>query len=63
MKMVFPLGDADLITYLLCMCPAKWQTLYDLMESTIPGSTIALLLVLENIENSTELNEKLSNVM
>jgi hypothetical protein len=26
-KQVLPLDDADLMTHLLCMCPAKWQTI------------------------------------
>jgi hypothetical protein len=40
------------------MCPAKWQTQYDLTENTTPVSTRALLLVLENIENNAELDNK-----
>eukprot|EP00804_Cyclotella_cryptica_P019284 CCRYP_006162-RA/>CCRYP_006162-RA protein AED:0.40 eAED:0.73 QI:0/0/0/1/0/0.5/2/139/216 len=51
-KKVLLLDDADLATHLLCMCPAKWQTQYDLTENTTPVSTRALLLVLENIENA-----------
>eukprot|EP00804_Cyclotella_cryptica_P008289 CCRYP_016489-RA/>CCRYP_016489-RA protein AED:0.39 eAED:1.00 QI:0/0/0/1/1/1/2/0/392 len=57
-KKVLPLDDADLATHLLRMCPAKWQTQYDLTENTTPVSTRALLLVLENIENNAELNNK-----
>eukprot|EP00804_Cyclotella_cryptica_P011365 CCRYP_016035-RA/>CCRYP_016035-RA protein AED:0.37 eAED:0.38 QI:0/-1/0/1/-1/1/1/0/139 len=53
---VLPLDDADLATHLLRMCPAKWQTQYDLTENTTPVSTRALLLVLESIENNAELN-------
>eukprot|EP00804_Cyclotella_cryptica_P029687 CCRYP_018704-RA/>CCRYP_018704-RA protein AED:0.47 eAED:0.47 QI:0/-1/0/1/-1/1/1/0/102 len=49
---------ADLATHLLRMCPAKWQTQYDLTENTTPVSTRALLLVLENIENNAELDNK-----
>ena len=45
-----PLDDADLVTHLLHMCPAKWQTQYNLMENTTPISTRALLLILENIK-------------
>eukprot|EP00804_Cyclotella_cryptica_P004160 CCRYP_014541-RA/>CCRYP_014541-RA protein AED:0.42 eAED:1.00 QI:0/0/0/1/1/1/2/0/283 len=60
-KKVLPLDDADLATHLLRMCPAKWQTQYDLTKNTTPVSTRALLLVLENIENNTELNEKPSS--
>jgi len=45
-KQVLPLDDADLVTHLLCMCPAKWQTQRNLMEITTPVSTKALLLVL-----------------
>ena len=48
---VLPLDDADLATHLLCMCPARWQTQYDLTENTTLVSTRTLLLVLENIEN------------
>eukprot|EP00804_Cyclotella_cryptica_P001718 CCRYP_009081-RA/>CCRYP_009081-RA protein AED:0.37 eAED:0.89 QI:0/0/0.2/1/1/1/5/139/417 len=57
-KKVLPLDDADLATHLLRMCPAKWQTQYDLTENTTPVSTRALLLVLENIENNAELDNK-----
>ena len=53
-----PLDDADLTTHLLRMCPAKWQTQYDLTENSTPVSTRALLLVLENIENNVELDTK-----
>jgi hypothetical protein len=55
---VLPLDDANLATHLLQMCPAKWQTQYDLTENSTPISTRALLLVLENIENYVELNAK-----
>eukprot|EP00804_Cyclotella_cryptica_P012252 CCRYP_013850-RA/>CCRYP_013850-RA protein AED:0.42 eAED:0.44 QI:0/0/0/1/1/1/2/0/306 len=34
-KKVLPLDDADLATHLLRMCPAKWQTQYDLMEKPL----------------------------
>ena len=57
-KKVLPLDDADLATHLLRMCPAKWQTQYDLTENSTPVSTRALLLVLENIENNVELDAK-----
>eukprot|EP00804_Cyclotella_cryptica_P028707 CCRYP_008223-RA/>CCRYP_008223-RA protein AED:0.38 eAED:1.00 QI:0/0/0/1/1/1/3/0/399 len=57
-KKVLPLDDADLATHLLRMCPAKWQTQYDLTENTTSVSTRALLLVLENIENNAELDNK-----
>jgi hypothetical protein len=57
-KKVLPLDDADLTTHLLCTCPAKWQTQYNLTENSIPVSTRALLLVLENIENNVELDVK-----
>eukprot|EP00804_Cyclotella_cryptica_P022170 CCRYP_011629-RA/>CCRYP_011629-RA protein AED:0.39 eAED:0.94 QI:0/0/0/1/1/1/2/0/386 len=60
-KKVLPLDDADLATHLLRMCPAKWQTQYDLTENTTPVSTRALLLVLENIENNVELDNKPAN--
>eukprot|EP00804_Cyclotella_cryptica_P018780 CCRYP_007254-RA/>CCRYP_007254-RA protein AED:0.40 eAED:0.81 QI:0/0/0/1/1/1/2/0/299 len=60
-KKVLPLDDADLATHLLRMCPAKWQTQYDLTENTTPVSTRALLLVLENIENNAELDAKPSS--
>eukprot|EP00804_Cyclotella_cryptica_P023519 CCRYP_012146-RA/>CCRYP_012146-RA protein AED:0.42 eAED:0.74 QI:0/0/0/1/1/1/3/0/259 len=60
-KKVLPLDDADLATHLLRMCPAKWQTQYDLTENTTPVSTRALLLVLENIENNAELDNKPAN--
>eukprot|EP00804_Cyclotella_cryptica_P013652 CCRYP_018765-RA/>CCRYP_018765-RA protein AED:0.43 eAED:0.43 QI:0/-1/0/1/-1/1/1/0/263 len=57
-KKVLPLDDADLATHLLRMCPAKWQTQYDLTENTTGVSTRALLLDLENIENNAELDNK-----
>jgi hypothetical protein len=57
-KKVLPLDDADLATHLLRMCPAKWQTRYDLMENTTPVSTRSLLLVLEKVENNAELETK-----
>eukprot|EP00804_Cyclotella_cryptica_P003882 CCRYP_015754-RA/>CCRYP_015754-RA protein AED:0.44 eAED:1.00 QI:0/0/0/1/1/1/2/0/223 len=56
-KKELPLDDANLATHLLRMCPAKWQTQYDLTENTTPVSTRALLLVLENIENNAELDK------
>ena len=40
-KQALPLDDADLAMHLLCMCPAKWQTQYNLMENTTPVSTKA----------------------
>jgi hypothetical protein len=54
-KQVLPLDDADLTTHLLRMCPAKWQTQYNLTEKTTPVNTRALLLILEKIENNAEL--------
>jgi hypothetical protein len=60
-KKVLPLDDADLATHLLHMCPAKWQTQYDLTKNMTPVSTRALLLVLENIKNKTELDAKRSS--
>eukprot|EP00804_Cyclotella_cryptica_P020188 CCRYP_010891-RB/>CCRYP_010891-RB protein AED:0.39 eAED:1.00 QI:0/0/0/1/0/0/3/0/376 len=60
-KNVLPLDDAVLVTHLLRMCPAKWQTQYDLTENTTPVSTRALVLVLENIENIAELEVKPAN--
>ena len=57
-KQVLPLEDADLATHLLRMCPAKWQTQYDLTEKTTPVNTRALLLILEKIENNAELEAK-----
>ncbi len=60
-KEVLPLDDADLVTHLLCMCPARWQTQYDLAKNTTPVSTRALLLILENIENNAYLDNKSQN--
>ena len=57
-KKVLPLDDADLATHLLRMCPAKWQTQYDLTEKTTPVNTRALLLILEKIENNAEVETK-----
>ena len=53
--------DADLATHLLHMCPAKWQTKYNLMENTIHVSTRALLLVLKNIKSNAEVDYKAQN--
>jgi len=58
MKQVLPLDDADLVMHLLCMCPAKCQTQYDLMEKTTPVNTRALLLILEKIQNNAEVETK-----
>jgi hypothetical protein len=52
-KQVLPLDNADLMTRLLCMCPAKWQTQYNLTAKTTLVNT-ALLLILEKIKNNTE---------
>jgi hypothetical protein len=62
-KQVLPLDDADLTMHLLCMCPAKWQTQYDLTEKTTPVNTWALLLILEKIENSAEVEAKPPSVI
>ena len=58
MKQVLPLDDANLATHLLRMCPAKWQTQYNLTEKTTPVNTWALLLILEKIENNVEVETK-----
>ena len=47
----------------LCMCPAKWQTQYNLTEKTTPVNTRALLLILEKIENNAELEAKPPNAI
>jgi hypothetical protein len=57
-KMVKPFDDADLMTHLLHMCPAKWQSQYDLMEKTTLVSIRALLPILKKIENNAELDAK-----
>ena len=49
---------ANLMTHLLRMCPAKWQTQYDLTEKSTPVNTRALLLILEKIEDNTEVDTK-----
>ena len=51
-----PLDNADLATHLLPMCPAKWQTKYDLMEKMAPVNTRALLLILDKIKNNAEVD-------
>ena len=61
-KKFVPLDDANLMTHLLCMCLANWQTQYNLTENTTPISTRALLLVLKNIENNAKLYHKPPNV-
>jgi hypothetical protein len=58
MKQVLPLDGADLTTHLLCMCQAKWQTQYELMEKMTPVNARALLLILEKIENNAEVETK-----
>ncbi len=40
------------------MCPARWQTQYNLTKNTTPVSTRALLLLLENITNNDDLDYK-----
>ena len=57
-KHVLPSDDANLATHLLHMCPAKWQTPYNLTEKMTPVNTRALLLILEKIENYTEVEAK-----
>ncbi len=57
-KKVLPLDDADLVTHLLCMFPAKWQTQCDLMENTTLFSTRAPLLVPENIKCNAAVDYK-----
>ena len=54
MKQVLPLDDTNIAMNLLCMCPAKWQTQYNLMEKMTPINTRALLLILEKIKNNAE---------
>jgi hypothetical protein len=63
MKQVLPLDDADLTRHLLCMCPAKWQTLYDLTEKMTPVNTRALLLILEKIKNNAEVETEPSSAI
>jgi hypothetical protein len=58
-KKVLPLDDANLATHLLHMCPAKWQTQYNLTEKTTPVNTRALLLILEKIENNAKVETSL----
>ena len=60
-KEVLPLDNADLTTHLLLMCPIRWQTQYNLTENTTLFSIRALFLVLENIENNTNLDYKSQN--
>jgi len=57
-KQVLPLDDANLAMHLLRMCPAKWQTQYDLMEKMTSVDTRALLSILEKIENNAEVEAK-----
>ena len=60
---VLPLDNADLAMHLLCVCPAKWQTQYDLMEKMTPVNIRALLLILEKLENNEEVEAKLPNMI
>ena len=48
-KKVLPLDDADLATHLLRMCPAKWQTQYDLTKNATPVSTMLQITVLVTV--------------
>ena len=45
------------------MCPAKWQTQYDLMEKLTPVNSRALLLILEKIKNNGEVETKPSSMI
>ena len=58
---VLPLDDADLVTHLLRIFPAKCKTQHDLTENTAPVSSRALLLALEKIENNAEVDYKAQN--
>ncbi len=60
-KEVLTLDDMELTTHLLRKCPIKWQTQYNLTKNTTPVSIRALLLVLENIENNANLDNKSQN--
>jgi hypothetical protein len=62
-KQVLSLDNADLTTHLLCTCPAKCQTQYDLMKNTTLVSTRALLLVIKNIENNAKRDAMPPNVI
>ena len=53
-KKALPLDDANLVTHLLHMHPAKWQIHNNLRENATPISTRALLLVLQNNTNNAE---------
>ena len=57
-KQVLPVDNADLAMHFLRMCPTKWQTQYDLTEETTPVNTRVLLLILEMIENNSEVESK-----
>ena len=62
-KQVLPLDNTDLMMPLLHMCPAKWQTRYNLMEKMTPVNIRALLLILEKIKNITEVERKPPSVI
>ena len=62
-KQGLPLDDTNLTTHLLCMCPAMWQTQYDLTEKSSPVNTRALQLLLEKIKNKAEVEAKLPNMI
>ena len=62
-KQVLPLDDADLATHLLRMCPAKWQTQYNLTEKMTPVKTRDLLLILEKIEDNAKVETKPPSVI
>ena len=63
MKQVLPLDNAGLAMHLLCMCPAMWQTPYNLMQKTNPVSTRDILLIREKIKNNAEVEAKPPSVI
>jgi hypothetical protein len=62
-KQILPLDNANLATHLLHICPAKWQTLYNLTEKTTPASASAPLLILQKIEINADIEAKPSSVI
>ena len=57
-KQVLLLENTIHVTHVLHMCPAKWQTQYELTEKMTLVSTRALLLILEKIEKKPKVEAK-----
>ncbi len=57
-KLAVQMDEANLMTHLMQMCPAKWQRQYCCTENLTPVMTWVQLLVLENVKSNVELDDK-----